>query len=173
MDSFEKLKSLAKDEAYSERIVQVTKELKSRNVEEAHTLIKILFFSPETHPVVRYALAPQLGQINNPQLFNQVLSYLILKASADTLSLIRALKYFARPEAIVTLIQSFQQDNFLPERLEILDALASIHTPETIEFLSQVYNNQINYEPVPEPKELQMLREHASSALSKCLMRFD
>lgn len=174
MGKLEKLKELASEARYGKQIVDIIYKLKGHDTQAAISLTKTIFFSTETHPEVRYALATLLGNVvSQQQVFNQVLSYFILKTFPDQRSLIRALKSFANPDAVPSLIQYYTTEASLEERLDIIETLAAIQTPEAVEFLSQIYNRQVHYEDELAPEDHHRIRERASSTLSRHLMRLD
>jgi len=172
IDNLEQIKSVAQKDTFANEISIFIKNMLSQDMDKALHIAKSLFFSPETHPRVRYGIGELMGSFKNPQIFNQILSYFILKNFPDRMALICSLKSFANLESVPAL-EAYYKEASHRERLEIIDALAAVQSPDTIEFLSQIHNQQIEYLREPEPDELPEIRDRASSALSKNIMRFD
>lgn len=169
---FEHIQQVASQESYAHEINVFLNNLWHKDTTQAFQIAKNLFFAPETHAKVRYRIAELLGKSNNQTLFNQLLSYLILRTFFDPIALIAALKSFANPTAVPSLVQYYRSYASFEECLEVIDAVASVQAPETIEFLSQVYNEQMAYATPFEPGQMQQIREQASAALSRQIMRF-
>jgi len=172
IDNLDKIKEVAQKDAFINEISVFVDNLIDQDKVKALYLLKNLFFAPEIHPRVRYMLAQRIGKIGPLQLFQQLLSYFILNKFPDTLSVIAALRSFGNADAVPALIDYYPQANYR-EQLEIIETLAHVSAPETIEFLSQIYNEQVAYAHPPDKKELDEIRHKASSALSKKIMRFD
>lgn len=172
IQNIEQIKEVAQKETFASEISVFISNLIAQDQEKALYVAKTLFFSPEIHPQVRYKIGTVLGRFKNPQIFNQILSHFILRNFPDRMALICALKSFANMESVPALKEYYREASYR-EKLEIIDALAAVQTPETVEFLSQIYNQQIEYVVAPEEDELPVLRDRASSALSKNIMRFD
>ncbi|HEY9841114.1 MAG: hypothetical protein ACAI44_39640 [Candidatus Sericytochromatia bacterium] len=170
--NFDRIREVAAKDTYINEIKVFLDNLSIQDRSKALYLAKNLFFAPETHPRVRYVIAEKLGKLGPRQLFQQLLSYFILKKFPDTLSLIAALRSFADAEAVPALAEYYCEANYR-ECLEIIDAVAMSQSPETVEFLSRIYNEQIAYARALEPAELLEIRQRASSALGKSIMRFD
>lgn len=172
IDNLDKIKEVAQKDAFINEIAVFVDNLIEQDKVKALYLLKNLFFAPEIHPRVRYMLAQRIGKIGPVQLFQQLLSYFILNKFPDTLSVIAALRSFGHPDAVPALIDYYPQANYR-EQLEIIETLAHVSAPETIEFLSLIYNEQVTYARPPEKAELDEIRHRASSAMSKKIMRFD
>ena len=54
--------------------------------------------------------------------------------------MIRALRSFANPEAVPTLIQYYRNGATPEEKIEVVQALGAIDVLESLTFLSRVYN---------------------------------
>lgn len=172
-EKIQKLKDAATNEEFADKIVRIINQLKIEDNQTAFFIVKTLFFEETTHHHVRYEIAKIVDNFYSQQFFNQVLSYFILKNFSDRISIIRALKSFAKAESVPSLIQFYKESATWPERLEVIDTLAAIPAPETIEFLSQIYNQQIHYQDNADETMIASIRERASSAMSKQLMRFN
>jgi hypothetical protein len=172
IDNLDKIKEVAQKDLFINEIAVFVENLIAQDKVKALYLLKNLFFAPEIHPRVRYMLAQHLGKIGPIQLFQQLLSYFILNKFPDTLSLIAALRSFGHIDAVPALMDYYPNASFR-EQLEIIDSLAHIAAPETVEFLSQIYNEQIDYAHTLDASERNEIRHRASSALSKKIMRFD
>lgn len=170
--NFERLREVAAKDTYISEIKTFLDNLAAQDRSKALYVAKNLFFAPETHPRVRYVIAERLGKLGPRQLFQQLLSYFILKKFPDTLSLIAALRSFADAEAVPALAEYYREASFR-ECLEIIGAVANSQSPETVEFLSSIYNEQVQYVQPLKPEELLEIRQRASSALGKSIMRFD
>ena len=59
------------------------------------------------------------------------------------------------------------------ECLEIIDALSTSQSPDSLEFLSRVYNEQMEYQQNFDAQELEEIRQRATLAMGKGIMRFD
>ncbi len=170
--NIERIREVASKDNYVGEIRQFIDNLIQQDRNKALYLVKTLFFAPETHPRVRYVVAERLGKLGSKQVFQQLLSYFILKKFPDTLSLIAALRSFADPEAVPALAEYYREASY-KECLDIIDAVAGTQAPETVEFLSQIYNEQVEYVQKFEASEMLEIRQRASSALGKSIMRFD
>jgi hypothetical protein len=170
--NLERIREVATKDSYVNEIKVFLENLSTQDRSKALYLAKTLFFAPETHPRVRYVVAERLGKLGPKQLFQQMLSYFILKKFPDTLSLIAALRAFADPEAVPALAEYYREASYR-ECLDIIDAVGSTQAPETVEFLSRIYNEQIDYVQSFDAVELLEIRQRASSALGKSIMRFD
>lgn len=170
--NFERIREVAAKDTFVNEIKVFLDNLTAQDRSKALYVAKNLFFAPETHPRVRYVIAERLGKLGPRQLFQQLLSYFILKKFPDTLSLIAALRSFADPEAVPALAE-YYKDATYKECLEIISAVANSQSPETVEFLSSIYNEQVEYTLKLLPAELLEIRQRASSALGKSIMRFD
>lgn len=170
--NFERIREVAAKDSFVNEIKVFLDNLAAQDRSKALYVAKNLFFAPETHPRVRYVIAERLGKLGPRQLFQQLLSYFILKKFPDTLSLIAALRSFADPEAVPALAE-YYKDATYKECLEIISAVANSQSPETVEFLSSIYNEQVEYALKLLPAELLEIRQRASSALGKSIMRFD
>jgi len=169
--NIEQIRETASKDKFIDEIRIFVDSLISQNKSKALFVVRTLFFAPETHPRVRYVIAERIGKVGSRQLFQQLLSYFILKKFPDTLSLIAALKSYADAEALPALSEYYPEANYR-ECLEIIDAVTLTQAPETVEFLSQIYNEQIQYQQSFEPQELENLRQRASAAMGKNIMRF-
>lgn len=134
------LEQAVRNPEFKNQIALVFQKLQEQDNREVQQLITRLFFSPLTHPEVRYAIARELAKFRNYQFFYQTLSSFIL-GSADRRSLIRALHSFANPEAVPALIDYYRGASSAEEKLEIVDALGAIDSVESLEFLSRIYND--------------------------------
>lgn len=172
MQYIEQLRELASKDQYIHEIKGFIDNLVSHDKSKALQIARTLFFAPETHPRVRYVIAERLGKVGSRQLFQQLLSYFILRKFPDTLSLLAALKSYADAEALPALSEYYPGGSYR-ECLEIIDTLAQTQAPETVELLSQIYNEQIVYQQAFERDELENLRQRASAAMGKQMMRFD
>jgi hypothetical protein len=170
--NLDKIRQVAEKDGYAKEIGTFIDSLSSQDVSKALYVARTLFFAPETHPRVRYTIGERLGKLGNHQLFTQILSYFILQSFPDRMALISSLRSFGNREAIPALIEYYPLASYR-ECLEIIEALATIQAPEAVEFLSSIYNEQVNYRDSYSPKEIETIRERSSSALSRTLMRFD
>ncbi|PKL77556.1 MAG: hypothetical protein CVV27_05135 [Candidatus Melainabacteria bacterium HGW-Melainabacteria-1] len=170
--NLDRIREVAAKDAYVGEIRVFLENLSIQDRSKALYLAKALFFAPETHPKVRYVIGERLGKLGPRQLFQQLLSYFILKKFPDTLSLIAALRSFADPDAVPALSEYYREGSYR-ECLEIITAVAHTQSPETVEFLSRIYNEQVDYLQPLSPQELVEIRQRASSALGKSIMRFD
>lgn len=170
--NLDRIREVAAKDAYVNEIRVFLENLATQDKAKALYVAKALFFAPETHPRVRYAIAEKMGKLGPRQLFQQLLSYFILKKFPDTLALLAALRSFADPEAVPALAEYYREGSYR-ECLEIIDAVANSQSPETVEFLSRIYNEQIEYAQSFDASELLEIRNRASSALGKSIMRFD
>lgn len=172
VEGIDQIRAVAQRDTSLEQIRIFVDQLIQQDKVKALSVVKQLFFAPETHPQVRFMLAQRLGQIAPHQLFQQLLSYYILRKFPDTLSLIAALRSFKHAEAIPALIDHYPEATYR-EQLEIIEALAQISAPQTVEFLSRIFNNQINYQQSLSTEQLEEIRQRASSALSRKIMRIE
>lgn len=170
--NLDRIREIAAKDTYVSEIRAFLDNLATQDRSKALYVAKTLFFAPETHPRVRHSVASRLGKLGPKQLFQQLLSYFILKKFPDTLSLIAALRSFGDPEAVPALAEYYREGTYR-ECLEIIDAVAMSQSPETVEFLSRVYNEQVEYTQKLDPDEMLEIRQRASSALGKSIMRFE
>lgn len=170
--NIEQIRSVASKDQFMNEIKVFIENLITQDKSKALYLVRTLFFAPETHPRVRHMIAQYLGKLGQKQLFQQLLSYFILRKFPDNLSLLAAIGSFKDPEAMPALVEYYTQGNFRECR-EILRIATQVRAPETVEFLSQIYNEQIEYKDAFDAQELQELRQLASEAMGKNIMRFE
>lgn len=170
--NLDRIREVASKDSFVNEIKVFLDNLALQDRAKALYVAKNLFFAPETHPRVRHQIASRLGKLGPRQLFQQLLSYFILKKFPDTLSLIAALASFSDAEALPALAEYYPHGTYR-ECLEIIDAVAITAAPETVELLSRIYNEQVEYTYKLDAAELQEIRQRASSALGKNIMRFD
>ena len=72
--------------------------------------------------------------------------------------------------AAVTALAEYYREGTYRECLEIIDAVANSQSPETVEFLSRIYNEQLEYAQNFDAAELLEIRQRASSALGKSIV---
>lgn len=138
-DNSQELEQAVQNPEFKTQIAMLFQRFHEQNRPDVQQLITRLFFSPLTHPDVRYAMARELARFRNYQFFYQTLSSFIL-GSGDRRSLIRALHSFANPEAVPALIDYYRGAANPEEKLEIVEALGAIESVESLEFLSRIYN---------------------------------
>lgn len=172
ISNIDHIREVASRDQYITEIKVFTDSLMAQDKAKALFLIKTLFFAPETHPKVRYVIAERMGKVGQKQMFQQLLSYFILRKFPDTVSLIAALKSFGDPEAAPALMAYYPEASFR-ECLEIIDALSTSQSPDSLEFLSQIYNEQMEYQQSFDRQEMEEIRQQATLAMGKGIMRFD
>ncbi|MGV3527036.1 MAG: HEAT repeat domain-containing protein [Candidatus Sericytochromatia bacterium] len=168
-DNVQELEQAVRQADFQHRVGQLFQKLQSQDTREVQRLITRLFFQPETHPDVRYAMARELARFRNYQFFFQTLSSFILGAQ-DRRSLIRALHSFANPEAVPALIDYYRNGASWDEKLEIIDALGDIDSMESLAFLSHIYNDLYERRAgVEVPPEAEVLQQRLADALARKL----
>ena len=172
IDNIDQIRNVASKDQFIQEISVFVDNLIAQNKQKALHVIRTLFFAPETHPRVRYMIAERMGKVAPKQLFQQLLSYFILRKFPDLLSLLAAIKSFKDPEAMAALTAYYPEGNY-KECREILQIAALAPAPETVEFLSQIYNEQLEYSQELTLQEREELRHMASAAMGKSIMRFD
>lgn len=170
--NIERILEVASKDQFVNEIKVFLDNLATQDRAKALYVAKTLFFAPETHPRVRYVVAERLGKLGPKTLFQQLLSYFILKKFPDTLSLIAALRSYGDPDAVPALSEYYVHGS-VRECLDIIDAVAASRSPETVEFLSKIYNEQIEYTQPMDAEERERIRQRASSAMGKNILRFD
>lgn len=170
--NLDRIREVASKDQFVNEIKVFLANLATQDKNKALYVARSLFFAPETHPRVRYMVAETLGKLGQKQLFQQLLSHFILRKFPDTRALIAALRSFSDPEALPALADYYTQAQYR-ECLEIIEAVAKIQAPETVELLSKIYNEQIKYAFEPSPEELDTMRQKASQAMGKNIMHFD
>jgi len=159
LEDLEDLESDVQKSDFASQVGTLFQRLQSEKTEEVQSLISRLFFHPKTHPDVRYAMARELEKFENYQFFYQTLSSFIL-GFKDQRSLIRALRSFANPEAVPSLIEYYRKPQAtLSEKIEIVGALGQVESVESLMFLSRVYNelfDQLNTSENLDPQLLQL-----------------
>ena len=170
--NLEQIREVASKDQFLNEIKVFLDNLAQQDKSKALYVVKNLFFAPETHPRVRYMIADRLGRLGSRQLFQQLLSYFILRKFPDTLALITALRAFGDPEAVPALSEYYPNATYR-ECMEIMEAIANSRSPETMEFLSQIYNQQISYAQNFDANEHEEIRQRASALMGKSMMRFD
>lgn len=139
MTNLEELEEAVSHAEYKDRVGMIFQRFQEYDPKEVQQLVTRLFFNPQTHPEVRYAMARELERFKNYQFFYQALSAFTL-GWRDQRSLIRALRSFANPEAVPTLIQYYRNGATPEEKIEVVQALGAIDVLESLTFLSRVYN---------------------------------
>jgi len=149
-----------------DEVVAQIKQLFLEDREIAINMLTEIAFSPDTDNSIRRELAPMIGNTKSPQLFNMVLSHFILKTFNDPVFLIRAIGAFRNPKAIRSLIDFYTESDW-EAREEIIKALSGIPVPETFEFFSQIFNDEIELKGEVDVAYQAKLKQKASAALSK------
>lgn len=139
MSNLEELEEAVSHAEYKDRVGMIFQRFQEYEPKEVQQLVTRLFFNPQTHPEVRYAMARELERFKNYQFFYQALSAFTL-GWRDQRSLIRALRSFANPEAVPALIQYYRNGATPAEKIEVVQALGAIDVLESLTFLSRVYN---------------------------------
>lgn len=166
-ESSRDLEQAVRNPEFKNQIALVFQRLQEQDTREVQQLITRLFFSPLTHPDVRYAIARELAKFRNYQFFYQTLSSFIL-GSGDRRAYIRALHSFANPEAVPALIDYYRGTSSAEEKLEIVDALGAIDSVESLEFLSRIYNELYERGQLDSPDAyIQDLHARLAAALAK------
>lgn len=139
MTNLEELEESVSHAEYKDRVGMIFQRFQEYDPKEVQQLVTRLFFNPQTHPEVRYAMARELERFKNYQFFYQALSAFTL-GWRDQRSLIRALRSFANPEAVPALMQYYRNGATPEEKVEVVQALGAIDVLESLTFLSRVYN---------------------------------
>lgn len=172
ISNIDNIREVASRDQYITEIKVFTDSLMAQDKTKALYLIKTLFFAPETHPRVRYVIAERMGKVGQKQMFQQLLSYFILRKFPDTVALIAAIKSFGDPESAPALMAYYPEASYR-ECLEIIDALSTSQSPDSLEFLSRIYNEQMEYQQSFDREEMEAIRQRATLAMGKGIMRFD
>ena len=108
----------------------------------ASQVLREIMFDADAGREARLAAAAALGKLNNQNDFNVVLSAFILNKTDDPLVLIKALGEFGNTAAVTALISAYAAAAW-PTRLAIVEALARLGDPETLNFFSELFNDTI------------------------------
>ena len=139
MTHLEELEEAVSHREYKDRVGMIFQRFQDYDPQEVQQLITRLFFNPQTHPEVRYAIARELERFKSYQFYYQALSAFVLRWR-DQRALIRALRSFGNPEAVPALIQYYRNGATPEEKIEVVEALGAIDVLESLTFLSRVYN---------------------------------
>lgn len=167
MTHLEELEEAVSHGEYKDRVGMIFQRFQDYDPQEVQQLITRLFFHPNTHPEVRYAMARELERFRNYQFFYQALSAFVL-GWHDQRSLIRALRSFKNPEAVPALIQYYRNGAGPEEKIEVVEALGAIDVLESLTFLSRVYNEVC--ESGLQDKDTLRLQQSLASALAQKML---
>lgn len=167
-NSLEFVEQSVKDPAFAAHISRLFQQLKKHDSQEVRSLVIRLFFDPKTADPVRYAMAAELEKFKDYQFFYQTLSCLMMGHFHDSRSLIRALKSFGNPEAAPVLMRLYAKADW-QERLELIDALGTLDSVDSLEFLSKVYN-ELNDELSLNSSLMREIQEKLAMALARRMM---
>lgn len=167
LDDLQTLAQAVQNEEFKHQVGMLFQKFKQQNSRDVQQMITRIFFQPQTHPEVRYAMARELARFRNYQFFYQTLSAFILGFS-DQRSLIRALHSFANPESVPALMDYYRNSASWEEKIEIVDALGDIESMESLAFLSKVYNElHENADQAGPPEQVAQLQTHLAEALAR------
>ncbi len=168
MNNLEELEQSVQRADFKERVGMIFQRFQDYDPREVQQVITRLFFNPDTHPEVRYAMARELENFKSYQFFYQALSSFVL-GWHDQRALIRALRSFANPEAVPALIQFYRSGKASnKEKIEVVEALGAIDVLESLTFLSRVYNEVCELE--AQTPETLLLQQSLASALAQKML---
>lgn len=129
--------------------------------------LRDLFFQPETDVVTRREIAGRLGRTRHPQLFNLVFGHFLLGGDPERIALVIALGEFAQATTVPALIERWDEADY-QERQHILTAMEKVPIPQSLEFLSDLFNGEREI-PGADGVQAKALRKQAGDALSRHL----
>lgn len=137
--------------------------LVSKNLEESFPLLKEMFFHPLTSHKIRLEIGKIIASTKNKQVYNLLVSYLILRNFSDISAVIYTLGEYGDKDVYNLLLREFPTCNF-DAKIQVVSAIEKIKSPESLEFFSRIYNGDFEKEYL-NPEQLQKLKERAGSAL--------
>jgi hypothetical protein len=144
-------------------VMDAVSYLVSKNLEESFPLLKEIFFHPLTAHKIRLEIGKIIASTKNKQVYNLLVSYLILRNFSDLSAVIYTLGEYGNKEVYSFLVREFPTCNF-DAKLQVVSAIEKIKSPESLEFFSKIYNGDFQKEYL-NPEQLQKLKERAGSAL--------
>jgi hypothetical protein len=167
MDELRELIESARDGNQKKEVMEAINYLVDKNMEEVFTLIKDIFFHPLTNHEIRMDIGKIIASTKNPQVYNLLVSHLILRNFSDIASVVSTLGEYKNPEIYDILVREYVTCNF-EAQLEIITAVSKIQSVKSIEFFSKVFNGEIRSASLTN-EQIQILKNRAGDALQKVI----
>lgn len=167
MDDFREIIESSRDGSQKKDVLDAINYLVEKNLEEVFTVIKDIFFHPLTNHEIRMEIGKIIAGTKNQQIYNLLVSYLILRNFSDLASVVSTLGEYKNPEISNILVREYPTCNF-ETQLEIITALGKIQSVKSIEFFSKVFNGEIRSANLTSD-QMQQLKNRAGDALQKVI----
>ena len=163
MDNIRDIIEYARDLKNKKDVMDAVNYLVGKNMEITFPILKDIFFHPLTHQEIRVEVGKVIATTKSKPLYNLLLSHLILRNFSDLSAVIITLGEYEDPEIYDYLIREFTTCNFQAQ-IAIITAISKIHSVQSLEFFSKVYNGEIKSLSIS-PENYQLLKEKAGEAL--------
>lgn len=170
MDETRELIQLAQNESQKNDVIEAVNYLANKNIEEAFPVLKDIFFHPLTNHQIRIAVGTIIASTKSKQIYNLLLSHLILRNFSDLSAVIYTLGEYKNPEIYEIMLKEFMSCNF-EAQMEILGAISKINSVEAIEFFSKIYNNEIKI-PNLNKEQLEKIKQKAGEGMQQQFIDF-
>lgn len=163
MDNIRDIVGYARDIKNKKDVMDAVTYLVQKNMEVTFPVLKDIFFHPLTNHEIRIEVGKVIASTKSRPVYNLLLSHLILRNFSDLSAVICTLGEYQEIEIYDYLIREFITCNF-DAQMAIIDAISKIHSVQSIEFFSKVYNGEIKSSNI-NPENYQLLKEKAGEAL--------
>jgi len=167
MDEFRDLIETSRDGNQKTDVIEAINFLVKKNLEEVFPLLKDIFFHPLTNHEIRKEIGSIIASTKNNQVYNLLISHLILRNFNDLSSVVATLGDYKNPDIYEILVREYPTCNF-ETQLEIITAISKIQSVKSIEFFSQVFNGEIRSANFSN-EQMQQLKTMAGEALQKVI----
>jgi len=144
-------------------VIDASEYLCLKNIEEALPVLKDIFFHPLTNKEIRIEIGLLIARTKSDQIYNLLISHLILRNFSDLPAVISTIGGYEKPEIFEILVREFPTCNF-ESQLEIINALSKIKTTNSLEFFSKVFNGEISSANL-KSEQVQQLKQRVGEAL--------
>jgi hypothetical protein len=167
MDELRELIESSRDGSKKNDVMDAINYLVEKNLEEVFTVLKDIFFHPLTNREIRMEIGKIIAATKNQQVYNLLISYLILRNFSDLGSVVYTLGEYKNPEIYDILVREYNSCNF-ETQLEIITAISKIQSVKAIEFFSKVFNGEIPSANLTN-EQMQQLKTRAGDALQQVI----
>ncbi len=165
MDEIRDLIQAARDGNQKKDVMDAINYLVAKNIEEIFPTLKDIFFHPLTNHEIRMEVGKIIASTKSNQIYNLLISHLILRNFSDLAAVVYTLGEFQNPDSYEVLFREFTSSPF-DVQLEIVAAIGKIQSVYSLEFFSKVFNGEITI-PNLSNEQTQKLKQIAGNALQQ------
>jgi hypothetical protein len=165
MDEIRDLIQATRDGNQKKDVMDAINYLVAKNIEEAFPILKDIFFHPLTNHIIRMEVGKIIASTKSAQIYNLLVSHLILKNFSDISAVVYTLGEFKNPDSYETLYREFTTSNF-DTQMEIVVAIGKIQSVHALEFFSKVFNGEL-MPPNLTHEQMQKIKQKAGNALQQ------